>query len=216
MTNDSESLKRKQEQRYAILRYMYIVEFEEKNNRVDPFRAHLIALSLPYSEQEIESALTYLAGEHLARVVATYMNGTKSYKLTHQGVKEIESSFQKPEEPTEHFPPQIIQNFNGPVGAVQTGTHATANVTQNVGADLSAVLSSLEQLKLQVSELPQKQQEDVSVSIEVLEDELKLQDKNPRRIRAALAGLKGVAQGTVAFSSQVATLAQQLKDLNMF
>lgn len=147
------------------------------------------------------------------------LGSSPNYKIAHLGVKEIERSMQKPEEPTEHFPPQIIQNFTGPVGAVQTGTHATANVTQDVGADLSDVLSLLEQLKSQIAELPQEQQEDASVSIEALEDELKLQDKNPKRIKAALAGLKGMArgaQGTAAFFSQVATLAQQLKDLNVF
>ena len=213
MTN---SLERKQEQRYAVLKYMYDVAVEERNDPSMSFHEDRIAEGLNYSTQDIRSALSYLEGKHLVEVVTEFYGGDKDYKLAHPGVEEIEQSLQVPDKATEHFPFQIIQNFNAPVGAVPTGTHATANVTQNVGADLSDVFSLLEQLKLQVSELPQEQQEDASVTIEVLEDELKLQDKNPKRIRAAFAGLRGMARGTVTFSSQVATLAQQLKDLNVF
>lgn len=206
----ADSLERRQEQRYAVLKHIF-----DRSDLAETFRAYKIASTLPYPEQEIELALTYLAGEHLADAVETYHGGSRGYKLTHQGIKEVERSLQKPEEPTEHFSLQIIQNFNAPVGAVQTGPHATANVTQNIGAGLSDVFSLLEQLKLQVSELPQEQQEDASVSIEALEYELKLQDKNPKRIRAAFAGLRGI-KDAVIFSSQVTTLAQQLKDLNVF
>lgn len=217
MTGASGSLERRQEQRYAVLKHMYVV-VEETNNSEKPFfEAGTIATALPYPEQEIESALTYLAGEHLAKKVGqTRLNGAKRYELTHQGVKEIERSLQTPNEATEHFSTQIVQHFHGTVGAVPTGIHATAVVTQNVGASYSDVFGLIERIKSQIAELPQEQQEGASDSIEALEDELKSQNKNPKRVRGLLAGLKGIAQGTVTFSSQVATLVQKLKDLGVF
>ena len=215
MTNSS-GIERRQEQRYIILKHMYDVAIEEKNDSEGTwFDTGSIAETLPYSEQEIESALVYLKGKGLAQIVTSTFDGD-TYKIAHLGIEEIEQSLQKPNEATEHFPSQIIQNFNAPVGAVQTGANATANVTQNLGVDFSNVFRLLEQLKPQVSELPPEQQEDALASIEVLEDELKSQDKNPKRIRGLLAGLGGIARGTVTFASQVTILAQQLKDLGVF
>ena len=196
---------------------MYDVAVEQRN---DPewtyFDSKSIEETLPYSKLEIESSLTYLKGEHLVETAYETLNSGPSYKIAHLGVREIERSMQKPEEPTEHFPAPVNMYFNAPVGAVQMGSGATADVTQNIGADFSDVLSLMEQLKLHVTELPQEQQEDASVSIEMLEDELKSQSKSPKRIRAAFVGLKGIARGTVTFAAQVATLAQQLKNLGVF
>ena len=151
---------------------------DERDGSIWPFRADEIALTLPYSEQEIESALAYLAGERLAEVVSTYNSGSRGYKLTHQGFKEVERSLQKPEEPTEHFP--ALANINLSIHSsgnnltFQVGAQNTNNITQNTGLNLSDVLSLVEQLKLRVAELPsQEQQEDASVSIEILENELK-------------------------------------------
>ncbi len=214
MTN---GIKRRQEQRYAVLKQMYDIAVEKENNSERTyFNSKSLVEVLPYPEQEIESALTYLKGQHLVEFVFKTWSEPPTYRISHLGIREIERSMQEPAEATKHFSSQIVQNFHGAVGAVQTGTHTTANVTQNIGADLSDVLNLLEQLKPQVTELPPEQQESALVSIEVLEDELKSQDENPKRIRGLLVGLGGIARGTVIFASQVAILAQQLKNLGVF
>jgi len=212
----SGSFERRQQQRYAVLRHMHEVAVEEKNDPTMSFHEDLIVEGLAYLRQDVRSALNYLEGKHLVKVVIVYDPGTKSYELSHQGIEEIERSFQKPEEPTEHFPAPINMYFNAPVGAVQPGSHAVANVNQNIGVNLSDVFDLMEQMKSQVAELPQEQQESASDSVEMLEEELKSQAKSPERVKRSLERLGRMARGTLTFSSQVATLAQKLKDLNLF
>ena len=212
----TKGFERRQQQRYAVLKHMYDVAVENRNDPTMPLHEDRIAEGLDYPKQDVKSALSYLEGKYLIEVVTVFHGGDKDYKLAHRGIEEIERSFQKPEEPTEHFPSQIIQNFNAPVGAVQTGANNTANVTQNVGADLSNVFNLLEKLKLHATELPPEQQEDALDSIEALEDELNSQDRNPKRVKVFLTGLERIARGTVTFTSQVAILAQQLKNLGVF
>ncbi len=209
-------LEHRQEQRYAVLRHMYDVAVEGANNPSKEFYENDVAKGLGYPTQDVKSALSYLKGKNLVEVAQIYHGPRMSYRLTHWGIEEIEQSLQEPKERTEHFPFQIIQNFNATVGAVQTGTQSTANITQNIGVDLSDVFILLEQLKPKVVELPPEQQGDALDSIDALEGELKSQDKSPRRIRELLEGLGGIARGTVTFASQVAVLAQQLKNLGVF
>ena len=71
-------------------------------------------------------AYRYLLAEGLIR-----MHGTGySARLTHEGVKEINEAVKHPNQPTLHFVVRVIQHFHGPVGAVQSGSDATANVKQ--------------------------------------------------------------------------------------
>lgn len=216
MTNASENLKLKEEQRYAVLKYMYTAVTEEQLPKNLLFTASSMALILSYAESEIESALRYLEGEQLIEYRQTMLNGQKRYWLAHSGIKEIERSFQALDEAAEPFSTRTIQHFYGPVGTVQAGVHAKADVTQNIGVDFSDVLSLIEQMKSQVTELPQEQRGSASDSVEILEEELKSQAKNPERVKRSLERLGRMARGTVTFSSQVASLAQQLKDLNLF
>ena len=56
-------------------------------------------------------------------------------EITHAGLKEVERARERPGLATEHFEPGVIYNFHGPVGAVQTGPGATAQVVQNFGPE---------------------------------------------------------------------------------
>lgn len=65
----TESLERKQEQRYAVLKHMHEVAVDGENGpEWTYFDSKSIAETLPYSEQEIESSLTHLKGEHLVEI----------------------------------------------------------------------------------------------------------------------------------------------------
>jgi len=70
-------------------------------------------------------ARQYLLNEHLI-----HSPNSHGAALTHEGVKEIEASIKNPGQPTRHFMVQVIQNFHRNVGAVQTGSLATAVINE--------------------------------------------------------------------------------------
>ena len=214
----TKGFERRQQQRYAVLKHMYDVAVENRNDPTMSLHEDRIAEGLDYPKQDVKSALSYLEGKYLIEIVTVFYGGDKDYKLTHRGIEEIEQSLQKPKEPTEHFPAPANMNFyfNAQGATVQTGAQSTTNVTQNIGVDSSDVFRLLEKLKLHATELPPEQQEDALDSIEALEDELNSQDRNPKRVKVFLTGLERIARGTVTLTSQVAILAQQLKNLGVF
>lgn len=213
MSND---LERRDELRLTVLKHMYD-ETVGKNR--DPggtiFDAPNIAEVVPFPEQEVASALEFLEGKGLVNGSGVQFIGERrfprNYNILPSGIDEVEQSLRAPERGTEHFSPSVTQNFYGHVGAVQTGSNATANVTQNIGVDLPSVFSLVEQLKQNVEELPEAEREDASDSLNALDDELKT-SKNPSKIRSIWRGLKSFGQGTVTFASQLAELGNQLKD----
>jgi hypothetical protein len=86
------------------------------------------------SEVTFHNAVQYLKGEGLLKT------SNLMIELTHTGLVEYELSLERPDAATEHFPVQVIQQFNAPVGVMQTGTHAMANIVQNVGSSVGNAL----------------------------------------------------------------------------
>lgn len=203
----------KDKQRLAVLKHMYEVAVNQKGNSGRTlFNAKTIADAISLAPSEVDTALTYLGGEGFVTLEARPHDGLTPARISHAGIKEIESVRSKPERGTEHFSPPVTQHFYGAVGTVQTGSHATANVTQNIGADLASTLVLIGQLKQQADKLPEDEQEEARDTLDVLSAELK-GDRDPKRVNATLRGLATFGRGTVAFASQVATLANQVKDL---
>jgi hypothetical protein len=79
----------------------------------------------------------YLHQEGLLRL------GNLWLEITHAGLKEIERARERPDQPTKHFEAGVtnyIFNVNAPVGALQTGSGATAHVGQHFGSEQQAAL----------------------------------------------------------------------------
>lgn len=220
MINRGGGLERRQAVRLAVLKYMYDVAVEQKN---DPdrteFDVEYISRDLEHSEQDIASALPYLEGERLVEVTARFIGGNANYKISHRGIKEVEGVYSAPESGTDHFSPQVIQNltFQGPVGTVQTGSNATAHVTQNIGADLSSMFALIEQLRQQIDDLQEDEQEEAQVNLDMLEAELK-NDKEPKKIRVFVKRLAALGRGAAAavgFGANATTLVTQAQTLGL-
>lgn len=94
------------------------------------------------------NAVQYLKGEGLLKTSNLVL------ELSHPGKVEYERSLAKPDAPPRHFPGQVIQQFNAPVGAVQTGAPAPANVVQNVGSTAG-----------EVPELPARLRRDIETTL---------------------------------------------------
>ena len=209
-------LKERRKLQYQVLKRMFDETVGRgKSAQSEPFSANDIAekSSLPF--EEVSSALQYLSDESLIESFEEQGRGYPIYRLKHRGVVEIEQSMREPEKSTEHFPSQITQNFYGQVGAVQNASHSTAYVNQPLGANLSEVLTLIEQLKGQVDTLPEDQREDASGTLEAIEEELSTEEPKRRNVKAMLKGLASTVQGGTAFAAQVATLAQRLTELGV-
>lgn len=82
-----------------------------------------------------------------------------------------------------------VNYFNGPVGAVQTGSQSDAFVTQNLGTDTSEVLDLIRELREILQSLPPDQQQEAVEVVDALEEEVQLPTLRKGRIKAFLKQL---------------------------
>ncbi|MCA1634479.1 MAG: hypothetical protein LC802_12485 [Acidobacteria bacterium] len=196
MTN----LQEKQRQRYLVLSKLYELTDGEPVRRIE---ADELREATGLTEVTFHDAVQYLRGEGLLKTSNLVL------ELTHEGLVEYERSLEKPDVPTEHFPVQVIQQFNAPVGAVQTGTHATANVVQNIGSSAGMVLELLAQLRRDIeTTLPPAEQVEALELVEGIEEEARSEKPRTTRVKAFLKGLGNFALST-ASNALATAIAQQ-------
>lgn len=194
------NLQEKQRRRYLVLSKLYELTDGEpvRLAEADPVRE-----ATGLDEVTFHEAVQYLRGEGLLKTSNLVL------ELTHAGVVEYERSLERPDVPTEHFPVQVIQQFNAPVGAVQTGTHATANVVQQVGAGTGEVLELLGQLRRDIeATLPAEEREEALELVEGIEEEARSEKPRTARVKAFLKGLGNFALST-ASNALATAIAQQ-------
>jgi len=135
---------------------------------------------------ETRPAFDYLVAQRLAERVT--MGGT--IRITHAGVVEFEATVQRPHEATKHFEPTTIQNFNGPVGVVQTGSHNTANVVQQV-SEAAELLRCIAQLRVEAEKLPKESERvDAIEVVDALEAEAKAEQPKKALVKSYAGHLK--------------------------
>ncbi len=149
--------------------------------------------------EEAEEYLHYFAAEGLINNKAGFEIG-----LSHKGIVEIENSISYPQKSTEHFPSTIIQNFNAPVGSVQTGPHNTSNVNQNFENNVSEVLKLLNELKNSLKDLPIEQRQEATELTDFIEGEIVSESPNKTKLKAFL---KQLGTFTANTASNVAATA---------
>lgn len=203
---DIDGLEQRQAQRYALLRAF----FDQGNGERDGAPAlDEVAAAIGMPLRDARNALDYLRGEGLVEVVtlADHVN------LTHAGLLEVEESIRRPQQRTSHFTPSEIsmvfnQTFNGPVGAVQTGTNNTASITQTVD---SGVRNLIQQLRPYVDDLPEHHRVEASETIDALEEHSADPQKNRATLTALLRTLGPMfsATATGAVGAIIAELAKK-------
>lgn len=196
MTN----LQDKQRQRYLVLTKLYELTDDKSLRRID---ADALREATGLTKVTFHDAVQYLKGEGLLKTSNLVL------ELTHPGIVEYERSLEKPDAPTEHFPVQVIQQFNAPVGAVQTGPHASANVVQNIGSSASEVLNLLSQLRRDIEvTLPPVDQPEALELVEGIEEEARSVKPRSSRVKAFLKGLGNFTLST-ASNALATAIAQQ-------
>jgi len=192
----------KQKQRYQVLLALWKATGGKELERVNFME---IAKNVGFGQETCKEILVYLTREGFFEL-RDFGGGVT---LSHKAIVEIERSLTNPTEATEHFSTTVIQNFNAPVGAVQTGPNSTANVAQNFGSNLSEVMALIAQLREQLSSLPSDVRQDAMDLVEGLDEEVQKPSPSKGKIRALLGQL-AISAGQTAATGAVTVLVDSI------
>jgi hypothetical protein len=187
--------------RYTVLRALYdATGGDESSFFDDDALAHRTGLG----REEVANALDYLADEGLVNAL---IGGQVA--LTHEGIREVEQASARPAKGTAHFPPASItfhQTFNAPVGAVQSGAGATANVIQNVGMAGPEVATLIAEIRKGLPPASVEARE----ALDEVEREASAPTPGATKLKAFLGLLWNGTQKVVEIAPKVLELAQKL------
>jgi hypothetical protein len=177
-------VRKKDSQRHALLRAVYEAAKGEVGH--DTYETlYACGKKVGLSDEETTSAFDWLCDRGL---MERFTSG--SFTLTREGVDEMEESLRDPETPTEHFAPSMTLNISGgTIGVIQTGSHNTAHVAQQLNAGATSdVLSLIEQLRQGVRQAPTDKHEEASTLVDAIEEEVKQPSKKSPALVKSYAG----------------------------
>jgi hypothetical protein len=196
---DVERLRRKQADRYAVLRAVYDLTDGRRYSAVAPEEA---AERTGLAVDAFLEVSSYLEDEGLLEPAAT----DGSVFITHAGVVEVEASITAPDRPTDHFPLLVFhQTFNAPVGAVQTGAGAAAAVRQEVGLAPEDVAPLVAALRPLLADRPEAR-----AALAELEEEVEAPAPRAARLKAIAAGLWTFTKDLATVAPKVLEIAEKL------
>lgn len=191
MANHLQIIQQKQAKRYSMLLKLWEAVDCKEHKTVDFMK---VAKGAGFNEEEAEEIYIYFMNEGFFgnRIVRWGVS------LSHKAILEIEQSISNPNRDTEHFTSSVIQNFNAPVGSVQTAPHSTSNVTQNFGANVSEVLNLIQELRQNFQTLPPDRREEAIEIIDALEEEVQSSAPRKGRLKAFLNQLASFTADTAS------------------
>ena len=200
---------RKQQQRYAALRLIYhMVNGETDTSLSDHEYLEAAQSKLGLSSADAQSALSYLTTKGLCEGVTL-----QSFSLTLAGVDEVEAAETHPEEGTDHFDsPDIyqVQNINvygGAVGSIQSGSHNTANVAQQINAPPSDMANAILDLRRAAAQLSPEGREDAEAALDGIEEQAKADKPKAGLVRVYA---KTLNEYLLAYAPTIAMLVQHI------
>lgn len=184
-------VQRKQERRYLMLLKLWEAVGGKEGVQVDYME---VARAASFETEEAKEIYKYFMNEGFFQNRRVVWGVT----LSHKAVIEVEQSISNPTGGTEHFSSTVIQNFNAPVGSVQTGPHSTANVTQNFGSSASEVLALIPELRESLQALPPGDREEAIEIVDALEEEVQSPAPRKGRLKAFLGQLGSFTANTAS------------------
>jgi hypothetical protein len=128
-------------------------------------------------------------------------SGLNKIKLTHEGIKEIEDAVEKPDSPTEHFPPHSV-TFNIAGGQFTNAQFQVANkdssqnitvINQNQSTELKEIIVELKQI-LNQTRLPDEKKQELEAEVQTIETQSKSPKPKVKIIKDALSSAKGIVE----------------------
>jgi len=152
---------------------------------------------LGMSSQESQSVLDYLTRSGYCEAV-----DLNSFSITAKGIDLVETTREesgargnKDASPVHHV--QNIQFYGSTVGAIQSGSHNTANVAQQVGSSVQDVLGLINELRAEIPKFPEDKREQAEALVDSIEEQAKQPEPKTKRIAAYAEALKQLGPGLV-------------------
>jgi len=130
--------------RFRFLKLLYDQTGGDEVECVDDSDIVAILESDGYERQEIERAIRFLEQEHLIAY-----STQRQVRFEHEGVKEIESAIEQPNQDTTHFPSNVIVIGTMHGGAIQQGSVSSSQLGTLLGSTHGTVSYSVELSQLQ-------------------------------------------------------------------
>lgn len=185
-------IKDRQERGYRLLRDLFEVT---RGNPRTMFRAgevEQIGTDLKWSDRELTDAFDWLQTKQLVEQVAD-----DYFRMTEQGHEEVEASVARPGQDTTSFAGDVINHVNttfnitGPVAALMTGAHSTANVTQALTQN-NAVMEHLAALRQAAEELEGDARDEALELVETINEQVAAERPKKGVLRSCGEGLRGL------------------------
>lgn len=195
-----EEIKKQQGRRFQFLKHLhdetqnfYATEATSPN-QIPFFSPDDLGNELGFTSIETEQIVRYLSNEGLINRVTA-----KSITIAHPGIIELEDALTKPDQPTEHFPPNVVQYIisaqqiiNSPI---QQGTVDSAIIAlpSSISGDIQEFIETLKNI---LPDLPISSEDKAEATAEIATIESQLQSPRPKRniIRTSLETVKRVLQ----------------------
>jgi len=175
------------------------------------------------TQAEVEDACRYLEAEGLIEGKKSVWNSyiPRDVLLTHHGLKEIELSLSKPDEPTQYFPPALtVVNIHGHnIGSpIQAASPGASQVTSVYGLDLGKVREVVDAYESAAGEIDLPAEEAAALRADMLTVRAQIESPRPdqQTIRRHLLSARTIAEnaaGGFAGSAALAGLLELLQHL---
>lgn len=156
-----------------------------------------LANMLGWTADEVTAVLTFLEREHLV----SFVGFGPQVSITHWGVVEVEASLERPDEPTEHFPPHATVIVHGDVygSQIQAGTISSVQ-NQVAGQDPQAVRDYVTEFRrlLETEQLDESTHGIATADLATIDAQLLSPAPNEAVIRESLRSLRAISEGVVA------------------
>ena len=170
MTN----LRRMDEERFKLLHRLW-EKTGGNTNSVYPLDA--LGDDLGLNSTALRDAVLYLSNEGLIK-------GIDHMMITQAGVREVEAAQRKPQAPTDHFPPHIvnitIQSMTN--SQLQVGTTSSTQTQQIVGLDLKELATFLAQTAGAIPKLELSDEEREAVAADTKALQVQANSTKPRSV----------------------------------
>ena len=195
-----EEIRERQSRRFRFLKHLYdeTQNFYKKettrSNQIQFFSTDDLGDELGFTAVETEQIVRYLSDEGLVKRVTG-----KSITIAHRGDIEVEDALTKPDQPTEHFPPNVVQYIISAQqitnSSIQQGTVDSTIITLS-SSTLGKMREFIETLRSILPDLPVSNDDKAEATAEIVTIESQLQSPRPKRniIRTSLETLKRILQ----------------------
>ncbi len=194
MADKLTEIKRK---RFLYLEQVYEQTGGNKNTVVDLWHP---GTTLGFSREETESIYDYLEGEGLVKAQA--LGG--AIGITHAGIVEVEEALSEPQQPTQHFPANVISIGTMIGGAIQKDVQNSTQTVNFGPQETQSIGDFVAKLKQHLPQVPLDNDAHLDATTQIATIELQLKAPKPNKtiigesLRTVRNLLEGVAGNLVA------------------